>query len=277
MAVPNVEDLSIEILNNMQKNVEYTRKYIIDEQRTRLMVKKEEESKFQFVIGFAITRLWNLGMITKISRGIYKITNLGNEQVRRNTEELKKRLAEYNIGVKDARVIAYKIFKNANNKFLKEERENINRNISERNLCQNLANYLSESMKNYGIKGYFADVEFDRNGDMVKTIINNEMKIIKIECDLIVHSRGNNKKQDNLIAIEMKKTTNRKKRKEDRERLKYMTKNTYNNEIYYEELPRHICRYAIGIFYDIDIKKQQVNLEYYEDGKLKKNEIVRYK
>ncbi len=111
---------------------------------------------------------------------------------------------------------------------------------------------------------------------MIKNIINNEMKIIIIECDLIVHSRGNNKQQDNLIAIEMKKATNKKKRKEDRERLKYMTKNSYYNEINFEELPRHICRYAIGIFYDINIKKQQVNLEYYEDGELCKKEVLNY-
>lgn len=55
----------------------------------------------------------------------------------------------------------------------------------------------------------------------------------------------------------MKKSTNRKKRKEDRERLKYMTRNSYYNEITYEELPRYICRYAIGIFYDINIKNNK--------------------
>lgn len=110
----------------------------------------------------------------------------------------------------------------------------------------------------------------------MKTIINNELKIIRIECDLIVHSRGHNKQQDNLIAIEMKKSTNSKKRKEDRERLEYMTKNSYYNEINFEELPRHICMYAIGIFYDINIKEQRVNLEYYEDGKLCKEEVLKY-
>lgn len=111
---------------------------------------------------------------------------------------------------------------------------------------------------------------------MIKTIINDEMKIIEIECDLIVHSRGHNRQQDNLIAIEMKKSTNRNKRKEDIERLQYMTKNSYYNEITYEELPKHICRYAIGIFYDINIKKQQVNLEYYKNGKLCKKETLNY-
>ncbi len=147
MAIPKVEDLSIEILNNMRNNIEYSRQSMINEQRRILLLTKEEESKFQFTIGFAITRLCNLGMIKKIDRGRYIITDLGREQLRLDREELKKRLAEYNTNVKKNRTIAYKIFKNANRKFLKEEKENINRNISERNLCQNLANYLRDTMK----------------------------------------------------------------------------------------------------------------------------------
>lgn len=276
MAVPNVEDLSIEILNKMQNNIIYSRQDIVNEQRRILLISKAEESKFQFVIGFAINRLCNLGMIKRINRGEYIITDLGIEQLRRDIEELRKRLVKYTRNVKKNRIIAYEIFKNSNEKFLKEEKENIKRNVSEENICQNLANYLRDTMKEMKIEGYYADTEFDRNADMIKAIIDDQMKIIKIKCDLIVHSRGENKQQDNLIAIEMKKSTNRKKRKEDRERLQYMTRNSYYNEITYEELPRYICRYTIGIFYDINIKKQQVNLEYYEDGKLCKKEILEY-
>lgn len=276
MAIPNVEDLSIEILNNMRNNIEYSRQSIINEQRRILLVTKEEENKFQITIGFAITRLWNLGMIKRIDEGRYIITDLGREQLRLDREELNKRLAKYNTGVKKNRAIAYRIFKNANRRFLKEEKENIKRNVSEENICQNLANYLRDIMKEMKIDGYYVDVEFDRNDNMIKAIIDEQMKIIKIKCDLIVHSRGRNKQQDNLIAIEMKKSTNKKKRKEDRERLQYMTRNTHYNEIAYEELPRYICRYAIGIFYDINIKKQQVKLEYYEEGRLCKEEILRY-
>ncbi len=276
MAIPNVEDLSIEILNNMQNNIIYSRQDIVNEQRRILLVTKEEERKFQFTIGFAISRICNLGMVKRINRGKYIITDWGIEQLRRDREELKKRLVKYTRNVKKNRIIAYEIFKNSNEKFLKEEKENIKRNVSEENICQNLANYLRDTMKEMKIDGYYADAEFDRNDDMIKAIIDDQMKIIKIKCDIIVHSRGKNKQQDNLIAIEMKKSTNGKKRKEDRERLQYMTRNSYYNEINYEELPRYICRYAIGIFYDINIKKQQVNLEYYEDGELCKKEIVNY-
>lgn len=42
MAIPNVEDLSIEILNNMEDNIKYSRKSIIDKQRRILVVTKEE-------------------------------------------------------------------------------------------------------------------------------------------------------------------------------------------------------------------------------------------
>lgn len=276
MAVPNVENLSIEILNNMRNNIQYSRKDIIDEQKRVLLITKEEENKFKFTIGFAITKLVNLGFICRISRGIYIITNLGINQLRLDREELKKKISQYNKNVKVYRNIAYKLFKEANEQFLKYEKANIKRNVSERNLCQNLANYLRDNLKKYGLEGYYADTEFDKNQNMVKTIINNEMKVIEIECDLIVHSRGENKIQDNLIAIEMKKFTNRKKRKEDRERLEYMTKNTYYNEIAYQELPRHICRYALGIFYDINIKEEKVNLEYYENGELCKKEVLKF-
>lgn len=86
-------------------------------------------------------------MIKKINRGIYIISDLGREQLMLDREELKKKLTKYDTNVKKNRTMAYIIFKEANEKFLKEEKENINRNISERNLCQNLANYLRDTMR----------------------------------------------------------------------------------------------------------------------------------
>lgn len=152
MSVPNVENLSIEILNNMRNNIEYSREFIINEQRRILLVTKEEENKFQLTIGFAITRLVRAGMIKRIDKGLYIITDLGMEQLRLDREELKKRIAQYSMSLKKNRMIAYKLFKNANERFLKEEKANINRNVSERNLCQNLAYYLTDIIAEMRIK-----------------------------------------------------------------------------------------------------------------------------
>lgn len=153
MAIPNVEDLSIEILNSMRDGVEYTRKTIIDEQRRRLLITKEDETKFQISIGFAITRLFKFGMIKRIDRGNYRITDWGIEQLTINREELNRKIANYNANVKRNRIVAYEIFRDANKSFLKEEKENINRNISERNLCQNLAKFLGHSMYKMRVTG----------------------------------------------------------------------------------------------------------------------------
>ena len=58
--------------------------------------------------------------------------------------------------------------------------------------------------------GYYTDVEYNRNQGGIKTIrktIRGQTEeIIPINCDLILHSRGEDIGQDNLIAIEMKKS-----------------------------------------------------------------------
>lgn len=51
MAIPNVEDLSIEILNNMENNIEYSRNSIIKEQRRLLLVKKKKKVNFNLQLG----------------------------------------------------------------------------------------------------------------------------------------------------------------------------------------------------------------------------------
>lgn len=49
------------------------------------------------------------------------------------------------------------------------------------------------------------DVEYNRNAGHIKSIINEEIKVIHITCDLIIHSHGENEQQDNLLVLEMKK------------------------------------------------------------------------
>jgi hypothetical protein len=167
--------------------------------------------------------------------------------------------------------ILIKIFKEATDIFFVEELQNILNGVAERNLCGRLAIHLTNKLNEYGIIGYYADPEYNRKQDgKVKTILDDEMEVVPIQCDLIVHSRGNNIKQDNLIAIEMKKSNRPEAEKEsDRKRLRALTKDSYDDIWSYDgsALPEHVCGYVHGIYMILDIRARTCRFEYYQKGK----------
>ncbi|MEE3808577.1 hypothetical protein V2H29_16700 [Lysinibacillus fusiformis] len=140
--------------------------------------------------------------------------------------------------------------------------------------------YLAKEISETNFSKYHVDVEYNRNeGGKLKTIKNDKEIVIPITCDIIVHSRGENTKQDNLIAIEMKKSTNKKTEKDkDRERLIALTKDSFDNLWSYDgkTLPKHVCRYLLGVYYEINLKARLVKIEYYMKGEPQKNYIVRF-
>lgn len=110
----------------------------------------------------------------------------------------------------------------------------------------------------------------DRNNGRVKTIYNDDLKVVTIICDLIVHSWGEIIEKDNLIALEMKKSYRPMKEKEnDKARLVALTKDSYNGVWSFDgkTLPEHVCGYDLGIYYEIDSKNCLVYIEYYVKGK----------
>jgi len=127
---------------------------------------------------------------------------------------------------------------------------------------------------------YKVDVEYNRNkGGKLETITTDGTNSLNITCDLIVHSRGASKIQDNLIAIEMKKSTRTKKsRNKDRDRLKALTKSEFDDVWSYDGtcLPEHVCRYVLGIYYEINYNTRNIQIEYYKEGLLKKTYKVGY-
>ncbi len=80
-------------------------------------------------------------------------------------------------------------------------------NVNERTLCGALSQYLSSITSQTEYKNYHVDVEYNRNNGEVKTIVNDKFEVVTINCDIIIHSRGEKIKNDNLIAIEIKKST----------------------------------------------------------------------
>ncbi len=154
--------------------------------------------------------------------------------------------------------------------FLDQEAENISSGVSERNLCGRLAIYLNEQVKKQNITGYFVDPEYNRmqNG-RIKAILDDDFREIYICCDLILHSRGRNRRQDNLIAIEMKKSTRPDAEKiSDRYRLRALTKDSFNKVWSFDGKtdPKYVCRYIFGFYIVLDINERVCEVERFEKG-----------
>lgn len=163
------------------------------------------------------------------------------------------------------------IFLKVNQTFLSKEVDSIILNLSERSLCAQMMMYLRHELDISIFREYHVDVEYNRNDSKIKTIIDNDMKVIAITCDLIVHSRGQIIAQDNLLAVEMKKSTAKKEEKDkDRNRLIALTKDSYDDVWSFDgvTLPEHVCGYLLGVYYEINVPSRSVLLEFYRKGKL---------
>ena len=177
------------------------------------------------------------------------------------------------------------IFENSNNQFLSKDMSLIKSEVSERTLCGALMQHLSRNLYGTEFEKYHVDVEYNRNKNgtlktCIKTITGLLDEIITINCDLIVHSRGEIVEQDNLIAIEMKKSNRPPDEKDkDRYRLMALTKDSYDEIWSFDgkTLPEHVCRYGLGVYYEINYAKNEIKLEYYQKGHLFDEKKIVYK
>jgi hypothetical protein len=164
-----------------------------------------------------------------------------------------------------------KIFNKANDKFLAKESKLISDDVAERCLCGNLKSYLEKELSNTIYRNYHVDTEYNRNCGRIKTTLNGKFKVINIQCDLLIHSRGENELQDNLVAIEMKKSYQDEVSKdEDRDRLCSLTKDKHNSETYSYDgktFPAQVCGYILGVYYEVDKDNEKILIEYYSEGK----------
>lgn len=131
--------------------------------------------------------------------------------------------------------------------------------------------YMQRIANESGLVGYFADTEYNRmQGGQIKTILGKSMKIITINCDIILHSRGGSVTEDNLIAIEMKKSQRPVREKnEDRDRLRTLTKRSYDRVWSNDGTthPEHVCGYRLGAYIEVNNPKRNVRIEYFMHGK----------
>jgi hypothetical protein len=155
---------------------------------------------------------------------------------------------------------------------LHRESTEIVEGVNERNNCSRWAMYLEQAAHRHGLRGYFADSEYNRKQDgKIKTILDEREVVVSINCDLILHSRGSNIVEDNLIAIEVKKTDRPQHEKEDnRRRLRALTRASYDG-IWMNDgsnPPEHVCGYRFGAYVELDRKRRRCTVEYYREGAL---------
>ena len=135
-------------------------------------------------------------------------------------------------------------------KFNTKEKYLIKNDLSERCICAKFAMYLSKALKNTRFQDYYVDVEYNRGayGKDIKAKIMEDKRIVE---DLIVHRRGYDPEvgYDNLICIEMKKSTDRRGCINDEERLSKMTDYRYG------------FNYKIGIMLLVNMSEQKLKVK----------------
>ena len=168
------------------------------------------------------------------------------------------------------------VFFKSFDKFLAKEVNNILHGTSERNLCARLAPLLEAEALEDGFKGYYADVEYNRMQEgRVKTLFDDRLRVVRITCDLILHSRGEIVEKDNLIALEMKRLEHSESEKaKDRDRLRALTKQSYDGvwSADGKTLPEHVCGYSWGYFAELNAADRSFRIEEYLLGNL--NDVV---
>lgn len=165
-----------------------------------------------------------------------------------------------------------RLFRGAFDEFRTDEARNIANGVSERNLCQRLAFPLERWAHAAGLEDYRADVEYNRANDgRLKTIVGENMETVTITCDLILHSRGLDPEKDNLIAIEMKRSTHPEREKhKDRVRLIALTRAPWEGVWSADgrAKPEHVCDYVVGYFVELDSRAGTFRIEEYARGEL---------
>lgn len=154
----------------------------------------------------------------------------------------------------------------------------VENNLSERSICHRLAVYLEQN-----ISGFSIDCEY--NGDNDSPDHRKHIYYLESECnkifgqddeteyvnkesriypDIIIHTRGSNKIGDNLLAIEVKKSTNRNRQEIAWDNIKIKSYTSPANENHYNYLFGAIVLFNVGI-------NPSFRITWYQNGEIFEN------
>lgn len=171
------------------------------------------------------------------------------------------------------------LFYRAFERFTAMEGANVRNGVSERNLCHRLGIHLEDERREWGLYDYFVDAEYNRKQHgQLKTILDDQQRVINVTCDLILHSRGRLVSRDNLIAIEMKKSRRPRTEKEkDRARLRALTRSSYDGAWINTGVapPEHVCGYEFGAFIELHVEACRITVEDFSGGESAERQVFR--
>ena len=148
-------------------------------------------------------------------------------------------------------------------KLRRQDKDLLNRNVNERTITHKLAEYLQEHFPEFSV-----DCEYNRDRNYIKRIRNerdrskeianlSNIELAKliwenkeadtIYPDIVVHKRGT--QENNLLIIEVKKSSNPNTGASDKEKIEELMKRPYN--------------YKLGLFLRIDLDGENDILEWF--------------
>ncbi len=156
----------------------------------------------------------------------------------------------------------FEIVKAAFDAFLGRHSALLDVNANERSMTHKLAEALQEVFPDMDV-----DCEYNRHGGLAKKIIAcrdeaigpDDLDAKTVYPDIVVHKRGTD--EDNLLVIEVKKSSGRRCSGWDAEKLRAFTSEEF--------------RYQVGLYVEIDAERESIGkVECYKDGNMVKKDTI---
>lgn len=177
--------------------------------------------------------------------------------------------------------LIFKLLQQALVMFLEKEQRNIELNVHEDGLSSKLSSYLKlclmqydKDQKTHYFDDYDVDIQVNKTEGGDPKRYGESGKIMR--CDLMIHSKGLNPDQENLLYIEMKKNNNSQQVEKDKQKLcelvgpvpPYVT----------DDRLKKMYETVLGVFLELDLNTRHFHgIKYwyeYENEKVQSEEFT---
>lgn len=154
--------------------------------------------------------------------------------------------------------------------FYRFEKRNLELDVHEITHGHRLAYYMEKAIRKYDNENrcrefweYSVDLEFNRTEGGNSKIVLQDGLYRKTRCDILLHSKGRNKTQENLLIIELKKGDKTNKVDDDLKEISRMVSPPEENA-----QDTKICGTLLGVFLRIYPDRYSGTRFWYQSGKV---------